>query len=80
MSAYRTWKKFKSKGPGEFSDLYHELQVCWERGWKYEADWCGMSAGERAHWLAFVGIESWRLERDREAREREAAVKKGGAR
>jgi hypothetical protein len=39
-----------------------------------------MSAGERAHWLAFVGIESWRLERDREAREREAAVKKGGAR
>lgn len=80
MSSYRSWKQFRSKGSNEFTGLYYELQICWERGWKYEADWCSMSADERAHWLAFVSIESWRVERDREESERAAAVKRGGMR
>ena len=52
--------------------------MCFDRGWKYEGDWKAMSKGERALWLAFVSVESWRVEQEQKRREQQRAVLRGG--
>lgn len=54
--------------------LYHELQICWEKGWSYQRDWMAMGVEERARWLAFVGIEAWLYDLREERRRNERAV------
>ena len=55
--------------------LYHELQICWEKGWSYERDWQPMSRDERARWIAYVSVSSYHMDLQREAAERERSLK-----
>lgn len=80
MARLERWEKSKSiSSKSEFTTLFHELQICWDKGWSYERDWLRMSKRERALWLAFVGVESWRTEEEREERERENALRRAAA-
>ena len=70
------WEKAQTT-KAEVSPLYLELQLCWGRGWSYERDWLTMSRWERAHWLAFVSIEAWRLDDERSTKDLAGRVASG---
>ena len=57
-----------------FQSRFHILQICKEWGMRPD-EFDAMPAHYRAEVLAFIAVESWRVEEDAEDRKRKAKLK-----